>query len=374
MHPTKKVLYVITKANWGGAQRYVYDLIAHAEEHGYTPALAYGERGLLAERVEALGVATHEVKSLGRDVSWFKEFSALTELTRLFQELHPEVVHLNSSKAGFIGALAAKRAGIRRIIFTAHGWAFTEPRSKLSRLFFRILQYWTVRLSGKTIAVSDFVAAQANKWDVKNKIVGIHLGIDSLPYLTREEARAVLIQKKSSLAQKTDSLWVGTIAELHRNKGLDIGISGWEKAHPDADWIIIGGGEEQERLTTLAEGNPSIHFLGFMSDAWKYLQAFDLFLLPSRTEALGYVVLEAGAAGVPVIASNAGGTKEALIGSPVGALFESENPASLAEMIQAYLRDIDSLQRTGLALKEYIITHFSLKNMLDETFALYESY
>ncbi|MBU6323797.1 MAG: glycosyltransferase [Patescibacteria group bacterium] len=371
----KRVLYVITKATWGGAQRYVWDLMTHAHAYGYRPALAYGERGLLAKRAEAAGFDTYTVEGLQRDISPLKELAARRELIALFKKLSPDVVHLNSSKAGYTGVLAARAAGVSRVIFTAHGWAFTEKRSGLAKRLFTRLQRATVARADATIAVSDAIRSLAHAHGVPTeRMPVIPLGIDAPAFSSRDAAREELIRRDPSLAAVRGNVWVGTIAELHANKGIDIGIEAWKllptRSTP-TEWVIIGGGEEEGRLREKAREMPDIHFLGFVENAAQYLKAFDLFLLPSRTEAFAYVVLEAGAAGVPVVATDVGGVREAT-GYPIGTLAPSENPHALAKSIHAYLRDPESLARTGAALCAHVRNSFSLERTLSDTFALYE--
>ena len=371
-----RILYVITKANWGGAQHYVYDLIQHAREYGYEPSLAYGDGGLLAERVKSIGVNTYQVKHLMRDISPFNETGAVIELAKILRELKPAVVHLNSSKAGYIGIRAAQRAGVPRprVIFTAHGWAFTESRSKWTRWIFRKLQRTTVLLADATIAVSGAVKSIAAQNGIPvERMTVIPLGISEPGFLSREEARAALIEKDPLLATRAQALWVGTIAELHKNKGIDIGIDAWRglpAETPKKVWVIIGEGDEHEHLIRRAAMTKDVHLLGFIPDAARYLKAFDLFVLPSRTEALAYVILEAGMAEVPVIGSNVGGIPEAM-GYPAGGLFTGGDVKGFRDMLYAYLKDAVSLRLTGKALRKHVQGKFPLKNMLDQTFALY---
>lgn len=369
-----RILYVITKANWGGAQRYVYDLAHAAKERGYDVAVAYGEFGSLVERLREIGIRTIFVPGLGRNIRPWKDLSAYRALRRLFKKENPDVVHLNSSKAGYLGALAARVVGIRRVIFTAHGWAFTEPRNAAARRFLKWLQYQTALLSTKVIAVSEYVLHAADGWKLPHgRITLIRLGIREPSYLSREAARAALSKIDRSLENSKNDLWVGTIAELHRNKGIDTGIDGWQRdALPNAQWIVMGGGEEKATLTQLAKSSDTIHLLDFVPDAARYLKAFDLFLLPSRTEALGYVVLEAGMAGVPVLASNVGGIPEAT-GYSADELFEPGNSDSLQHMLHAHLQDPKNLKETGERLSQHVRTVFSFDRMVRETFELYRS-
>lgn len=372
----QRVLYVITKATWGGAQRYVFDLLEGARERNLQVALAYGERGILAERAEALGIPCYQVRGLARDLSLASDLLAVGALYRLFRSVRPSVVHLNSSKAGFSGSVAARLAGVPRIIFTAHGWAFTEPRNALSKALFVGIQYATALFSDTVIAVSEAIASHTRRWLLpKKRVVVIRHGIAPFPLLPRDEARAALIELSPSLRENRDGLWVGTIAELHKNKGIDVGIRAWKRLPEDlrnTPWVVLGGGEEHERLTKMTGESSPVHLLGFQKDAGKYLKAFDLFLLPSRTEALGYVLLEAGHAGVPCIAAEVGGIPEVL-GFGAGALFRAGDPEDLVRYLTPLLRDGGQRTQIAATLSEKTRTSFSLARMREATYELYGS-
>src|SRR3989338_454048 len=119
-----RILYVITKANWGGAQRYVYDLATAAKEAGHEVAVAVGGTGILTKRLQEASIRTIELPLRQRRTFLLDlfTFGSLFSLIRVFRAERPDVVHLNSAKAGGLGGLAARLAGVPRIIFTAHGW------------------------------------------------------------------------------------------------------------------------------------------------------------------------------------------------------------------------------------------------------------
>ena len=283
---------------------------------------------------------------------------------------------MNSSKAGFTGALAARRAKVPRTIFTAHGWAFTEARSAPVRALFKLLQHLTLRFSTHGIAVSRYIAQLAPLWGLaKERITFIPLGIREPQYLSREAAREALSSLDSSLADARNELWVGMVGELHRNKGVDVGAAGWfGAALSDAQFVVIGEGEEKPRLVGMSLHASSIHLLGFVPDASRYMKAFDLVLVPSRTEAFGFVILEAGLAGVPVATSGVGGIKEAVGPDYPGAIpfFTSESSESLAAVLREAVRDRASLARTGALLARHVRATFSFERMVRDTLALYE--
>ena len=115
-----RILYVITKANWGGAQRYVYDLATSARDAGFEVAVAYGSSGELAERLQDAGIETFHIAGLGRDINVFSDIYSFFSLLNIIRSFKPRVVHSNSSKIGGIGALAARLTRIPKIIFTPH--------------------------------------------------------------------------------------------------------------------------------------------------------------------------------------------------------------------------------------------------------------
>ncbi len=132
MSGRRKILLVVTKGNWGGAQRYVYDLATELPVDQFEPVVVAGAGHALPTRLAAAGIRTIALPKLERDINWRQEAATLAALVKIFWRERPSVVHLNSSKIGGLGALAARLALVPRIIFTAHGWPFHEARPGLN--------------------------------------------------------------------------------------------------------------------------------------------------------------------------------------------------------------------------------------------------
>src|SRR5690606_1306505 len=112
-HPTKmpenkKILYVITKANWGGAQKYVFDLACHSQKNGFDSLVAFGQGGKLQKKLTDHNVKTIKIENLDRDISIIKDFLVFLDLLKIFTKEKPDIIHLNSSKIGGLGALAGQ--------------------------------------------------------------------------------------------------------------------------------------------------------------------------------------------------------------------------------------------------------------------------
>ena len=138
-HKKHKVLIVITKSNWGGAQKYVFDLATNLSRDKFDVRVIFGGHGILAEKLEEAGITTISIPELGRDVSILKDIKVFFKLWSIFKKQKAEIVHVNSSKIGGIGALAGRLSGAKKIVFTAHGWAFNENRSSLSKNIIKFL-------------------------------------------------------------------------------------------------------------------------------------------------------------------------------------------------------------------------------------------
>jgi len=292
-------------------------------------------------------------------------------------------VHLNSSKIGGLGGLACRIAGVKNIIFTAHGWAFNEQRSWPSRAFILFLHWITVLLSTHTIAVSQKTAEDIAYLPlIKNRITTIHNGIQPFARYSKTESRRLISERVPALKKiPTKTLWLGTISELHPNKGLVHLIKAVARLKQRSEMpafvvVIIGEGEQRNTLETLIKESgleQNVFLLGAIPSAAEYLNAFDIFTLTSHTEGLPYVLLEAGIAHLPVVASKVGGIPEIIEQLENGILVRANDQKELIEALTILLTDKQKRERLGTALQKHILEHFSLAQTLSQTEQLYLS-
>ncbi len=388
----KKVLFVITKSNWGGAQRYVYDLATNLPKESFEVKVALGGPptggGLLKEKLEEAKIETIGIPYLQRDINATRELLSFFSLIKIFAKEKPDIIHLNSSKAGGLGAAAAwlcKLFGSRtsespevrlpKIVFTVHGWAFNETRTFRAKSAMYLSQWATALLCDSSIIISrhDYRQALSMLFIPKRKFALIPLGIPNgnLKYLPKTKAETGLNLKPSKNTR------IGTIAEFTKNKGLDylldaINILKGQKL----EVVIIGDGEEKKRIEKrIDEENlkESISTCGFVPHAAKYIKAFDIFVLPSLKEGLPYTILEAMNAGVPVVASSVGGIPDLIEHEKSGFLAIPANPQSLADALGKLVDDIKTRNKFGKISKQRALEKFSFSAMLSRTIALYQS-
>jgi glycosyltransferase involved in cell wall biosynthesis len=375
----KKVLFVITKGNFGGAQKYVFDLATNLPKSKYEPVVALGEGDLLPQALANEGVKTHKIAGLEREIGR-GDWRALISLIKIIKETKPDTIHLNSSKIGFLGALASLYIKLisknynLKTVFTSHGWAFNErTRSAFSKFIYYVAHYFTVLICDTTIAVSERTKRDISFLPfIKNKIQVIHNGLSPFEPLPREEAREILAQDEKN------KVIIFSLSELINNKGVDVALKALKmlpsNLKQEIIYCIAGSGEEKENLEklTLDLGlQDQVKFLGFVEDAKLLLSGADIFLFPSRTENLPFAVLEAGLVAVPVISTNVGGIPEIITDMQSGILVHKENPKEICEALKYLLSNPQKLSLFGTNLKKVVTKNFSKTRMVRETVALY---
>lgn len=364
----RKILYIITKSNWGGAQRYVFDLAKSLKDECEI-TVASGGNGILFDKLKSEGIKTISIPYLERDIKIWNEPKVILEMFKIIKNEKPDVIHLNSPKAGLLGGVAGRLYNFTnrqktRIIQTVHGFPFIEPRSFIWKLIMKLASYISLLLSQKNILVSkrDMHFLKQMPF-TKNKSVYIPNGISSIDFIQKEEAREKL------LGYKFEGILLGTIAEMNHNKGLEYLIKSLSYLKDEnIKSVIIGEGEKRQTLEELkSKENVDIKFAGLIPEASKYLKAFDIFILPSLKEGLPYVLIEAGFAELPVISTTVGGIPYLIESGLDGTLVPSKDPRALAVAIELYLQDEHLRKGHAKKLQEKVQEQFSLEKMVERT-------
>lgn len=387
------ILYLITKSNFGGAQRYVFDLATKLQKEGHHITVGFGGEGTLANKLSAEGTPTVSLTGLARDVDPLRDLRIFVKLIGLLRTTAPDVVHLNSSKIGGIGGAASRIENGRihfmrmfgskrkpiRIIFTGHGWALNEERPDWQRFMIGGAHWATIMLAHRTVAVSERTKEEVSVLPFARRNMSvIYNGIGKLKLLARSTARAELFGDQTAEIMGKKPLVIGTIAELHKNKGLSYALEGLaqlkkQTAQPFI-FVVIGEGEERARLEAEREAlglTDSVFFVGFKTDASALLSAFDIFLFTSTKEGFPYAILEAGNAGLPVVATAVGGIPEVIDDMRSGILIQSKNPGEVARALSYLIEHKERRDEFGIAIKERIEGRFNIETMTKETLALY---
>ncbi len=388
MTKKRKILYIVTQSEIGGAQKNVLDLAVELKNR-YDVLVAAGPDGggKIFGQLADNKIRWQCLKWLRRGgANPLIDLAGLVQILLLILKEKPDIVHLHSSKAGFLGSIAGKIAGAR-VIYTVHGAVFEASFSKLARKIFLWLEKFSAYFKDKIICVSanDKKLWLNYKAAPEKKLIIIHngLNLDKTDFLDPAEAKEYLASQSANffeaLQGTTDSLKiVGTIANFFPEKGLpyfieaaDILIN--QKQLKNIIFVVIGDGADRPLLEEIIKAhNLQSQFIlnGTIANASRYLRAFNIFVLPSIKEGLPYTILEAMAADVPIVASHVGGLPEMIKNNVNGFLLFPRDIDTLAEKIMELL-DNPALAQKFSEASQKKVQEFSLAKMIAATEKIY---
>jgi len=372
----ENILFVITKLELGGAQKHLLSLIKRLNKEKFRIFLFTARNGLLVEEAAKIpGIVFRKSRFLERSINPINDLCSLFEIRQFIIDNQISIVHTHSSKAGVLGRLAAKSAGVKFILHTIHGWSFNDYQSLLMRKIVIWLESYLAKFTDKLIAVS--------KYD-KRKGLDNHIGDEKKYELIRygikqEDFSAANVDLKKEFGIKDTDLAVVTVTCLKPQKSpqdfLKLAyIVG--KAIPNVKFILVGDGIlrcETEKLIRKLKLDKSVILAGWRQDVPELLATADLFVLTSLWEGLPICVLEAIAAGRPVIATNTGGVSEVIVDNESGFLVSVGDMGQMAKKTIVLLKDRILRQRLSGYAKNSLAGDYRLERMVEDIDRLYSN-
>jgi glycosyltransferase involved in cell wall biosynthesis len=367
---TIRVLHLITRLPVGGAERLLVDVARGLDPRRFTSiACCIQDRGELAGELEAHGIAVH---SLDRMRTKRFDWRAIGKLARLMRDQRIDVVHSHLYHANLYGRLAARRAHVPAVA-SVHN---TYAKRKWHR---ELLNRWLAHISAKVIAVSEDVRNDLVRYDriPPQKIALIHNGIDvsrvQTP-VTRNEARA-------RLGLTGDAIVLGCIARLEEQKGHRFLLEALARLNQPARGaarfrvVLVGDGrlraDLEQRAADLGVAQWTL-FLGTRHDVPQILKALDICVMPSLWEGLSVAMLEAMAAGLPLVISDVSGVSQVVGNNEYGIKVPVGNVAELAHTIGRLAESAEQRAALGTAARQRVHDRFSAQAMLADLSRLYE--
>ena len=374
--PRIRVLQVVTRLVLRGVPYHVLEVAAGLDPKRYEVDILAGQsepgEDSLWEEAQARGVRTIRVESLKRAIDPWAEVPALAAIYKQIRHGRYDIVHTHISKAGLLGRLAAKLAGTSVIVHTYHGMIRELADLSFKGRLLTNCEKWVASMADALITISH---AEAER--LKAKGVGykeayrvIYNGID-LSHFNIEAIEA------NDLVENDQRFSIGYIGSLTPEKGVDILLGSMavlKERCPNIRLYIVGEGylleQLKEQATNLDLGDV-VRFVGGVRDVRPWLKAFDVLVVPSRSEGLPYVVIETLAMQRPVVASNVGGIPEIIGTSDAGILVPIGDVEGFACAIEKLLQDVVLRCTMGKTGRVQVERYFNRERMLDQVDQLY---
>ncbi len=385
----RKIIHVITRLDRGGsAQNTVLTAIGHDRsrfESLVVAGLAESDDAQGGEdatrenvaRLEKAGVRWRPLPALTRSINPIKDLAALRQLLAWFREERPDIVHTHTSKAGALGRLAARLAGVPVVVHTPHGHVFYGHFSRLTSWIFlqleRLLAERTTWMIALTEAERDeHLARGVGRAD---RFAVVPSGIDLVRF---RQAGDRVGRRPEGFNCPPDAIVVGSVGWLTPVKGHRVlleAVALLRREWPRLHLAIVGGGPLREDLEQLARARgmaDAVRLLGVRTDVPDCLAGMDIFVQPSLNEGMGRALIEAMAAGRPVIASRVGGMPAVVQDRTTGLLVPPDDPATLARALDELLRKPDWAKELGAAARASIGERFGEAAMVCAIELVYE--
>jgi len=370
----KRVLArVITRLNIGGPAQQAIALTAAFNGEDFRTVLFAGREdpreGSLWRAAEAAGVSPVRVPGLTRAIRPGADLIALAALTRHLRRLRPDLVHTHTAKAGAVGRMAAFLAGVPVRVHTFHGHVLTGYFGPAATALFRHIETALARRTNLLIAVSprqreELIGLKVAEPD---RIAVIPLGLDLAPFLNAAPHAGRL---RAELGLPPETPLVGLVARLVPIKGVDLFLRAaalLRKRLPRVRFVIAGDGPEREALEGQAAAlglDGALRFLGWRHDLPALYADLDLLALSSRNEGTPVCLLEAMAAGVPVVAAAVGGVPDLVQDRVTGRLTPPQDAGALASAMAEILADRPAAQAYAAAARAAVFPKHDTKTLI----------
>ena len=370
----KKIVSIISRMNVGGPAVLVAELAASLENSEFSHTLITGkcegnEKDYLENR-QLPGKVIY-IRQMSRSIMFWNELVAFVSLWKALRAERPDLIHTHMSKAGVLGRLAARIATPQaEVVHTYHGHLlygyFPNWKTRIFVWTERVLSHLTDQLVAITGAVKDDLLAakvgKSEKWKV------IHVGVEIEPLHQKSKIRQALAIEKDDFC----IVWIGRFADV-KNPMLALQSFKEFDANDKSVLIMVGDGDLREECELYSRTNSlNVFYAGWVDDVYKFLPAADLFLLTSKNEGMGMVILEAATQAVPTLSTNVGGVAEFIRDGSTGFFVES-SPKNFARRINQLYRNNDERKVVGENARTLVTNEFSIQTFARNHVDLYRS-
>ncbi len=365
MHNRLKILYIVTKSDLGGIQKYLLE-IAKELPQNIDAHFLMGSKGYLSKELLNLGVSEdniHFIPMTNNIFDFLQHIKSNLKTIKLLRRIKPNIIHCNATTGAIIGAICGFLTGIPTI-YTVHGWPFTDGISKSKQMFYKILELMICSVFKKIICVSEYDKQIGIKTlpMYKNKMITIHNGIADIPNefkkknFSKDELKIVMISR--FCPQKDPYTLIFAVYELIK-EGYNIKLD------------LYGYGEELDKVLNCIKlkNTNNIQYKGTISDVTPILKNYDVYALISNWEGLPIGIIEAMRAGLPILVSNVGGNSECVNSN--GYLVKRQDIMNCRKQLMKFFDEKDKLNNLSLNSLKFYMKEFTVNKMVEKTLEEY---
>lgn len=376
-----KILHPITRLIVGGAQENTLFTAARLDKTRFQVEVLCGPQtgseGSLIEEARDQGIPLTILPELLRQVSPLNDLIALVKLTRKMRQERYTIVHTHSSKAGILGRLAARLAGVPLIVHTVHGWSFHDYMPRRTRRMYIWLERWMASFTDALIVVAERDIEKGLQAGI-GKQSQYHLIRSAIPLDQFAPGLVNRLAVRQELGLPPEAVVVGNVGRFSEQKNpLDwVRVAGEiGRAHPQVYFLLVGDGPLRPQVEAqLCQEELQVRTIltGLRRDVPRMMRAMDIFLLTSLWEGLPRVIPQAMAMGLPVVANRADGTAETIQDGETGYLCEPGNIPAMAASVLALVNDPQMRKEIGQKARSFARQEFDLRQMIAQIETLYE--
>jgi glycosyltransferase involved in cell wall biosynthesis len=369
-----RLLHIVGESRFGGIAKIILPLGKITQAEGWQVDVLTTDP-VVQQAVKQHGLGLVNLDVIRREIRPVWDLRGLVRLTSFLRSEPYQIIHTHTSKAGFVGRLAARLAGVPVIVHTAHGFAFHEDSPASVRRFYSALERLASQWCDRIVTVSEFHRTWAIELGIcsPRRIVAIPNGIAEV-VRNREIG---LAEVRREMGARHDDLVILSMARLAPDKGLEYLIEAaaiLPRTGRRIRIVIAGDGPDRDRLEQLAGRlgvTDRVAFLGFREDVGDLLAASDLVVLPSLREGLSIALLEAMAAGKPIVASSIGSQREVASRADMARLVRPADALALSEAIVRLTGDEALMARLGASARTLYQSRYTENRMLQSYRQLY---
>jgi glycosyltransferase involved in cell wall biosynthesis len=352
-----RVLHVITRLTVGGSSENTVQSCVGLVRAGYDCALAVSFREsdpAVVDGARRRGCRVVDVPSLGREVAPLRDLAALGQMVALIRRERPAIVHTHTSKAGFIGRVAARIARVPAVIHQPHGHIFYGYYGRRRTDVFTALERLAARWTDRIVTLTERGTEEhlAHGIGTRRQYVAVPSGV---PTDALRAGAPTRVAARARLGLDAETFVVAGLGRLVPIKGFDLLVRALPAILveiPSTRVVLIGDGPDRDALAATAESlgvSDRLRLLDGTADVASCLVAADAVAMPSRNEGMGRVLVESMALGLPVVATAVGGIPAVVTDGESGLLVEPEDVAALAAALIQLGRDIGLRRKIGEA-------------------------